>query len=371
MKNGLTLNIFSDLATPHNNTLVRELKSRVEVRTWYAYERLPGVVGGECYAHVHGESRIFGGRWIHPGALWHVLCHPEEEVVLVGWSNPTTRGLILLLSLLGRRFAYWSDHPVPRRRSFLKRWGHRVYLALLARRARPFFAVGRRAVEHFEELGIPRRHLVNLPVFIDVDLKKEDFAGQIDRRRKAFGVGEGELFLTSGSRFLYEKGFDVLLAALGELRRRGKGSWKLLLVGQGPEEERLRRQIDEEGLAGAVIVEGWMSPEGFTAAIAASDVHVHPARFDAYGGGTLHAMALGVPVVGSRGAGSARDRIDDGVDGLLYAGNSPGELARCLERLLDDPRLLCQMGRTARRKAERWTPARGAEILLKGLRDHA
>ena len=362
----VTLNILQDLATPHNNVLIKALKARpdVLVKTWYAYETMPGYPQTICYAHDLGRSEIFGGQSPNLGVLRYWLTHPNEKYLLVGWSNPTQRWLMLLSWALRRDFAYWTDRPLDKpERGWLNRAAHRVFLRILAKHARPFFAVGQHTIEYFASRDVSRENMVNLPIFVEVpqDLTAAR-AGAMAVREK-HGVQQGEILLVAGSRLLWEKGYDVLIEALAMLEPRLAQQCRLLLVGSGPEEPRLKALIDDRHLADRCTMLSWLPAAEFMDTIASADVFMHPARFDAWGGGTLHAMALGVPIIASNGAGAANDRVKHGISGLMYQNDDPALLRDCLRQVLEDPGLLKSMGAKARETAERWAPANGAEIV--------
>jgi glycosyltransferase involved in cell wall biosynthesis len=78
-------------------------------------------------------------------------------------------------------------------------------------------------------------------------------------------------------------------------------------------------------------------------------------------------MALGVPVIGSRGAGAANDRVEHGASGLIYQNDDPALLRDCLRQVLENPYMLKAMGAKARDTAERWAPANGAEIVRRTI----
>ena len=60
------------------------------------------------------------------------------------------------------------------------------------------------------------------------------------------------------------------------------------------------------------------------------------------------ALVRGVPVITTE-LGALPDAVEDGENGLLYAHDRPGELARALRRLRDEPRLLGDLRAGARR----------------------
>jgi len=69
------------------------------------------------------------------------------------------------------------------------------------------------------------------------------------------------------------------------------------------------------------------------------DVLVVPSIWqEAYGITVREAHLTGTPVLGSDIAGIA-EGIEDGVDGLLFKTGDDGDLARCLQRLIDEPEL--------------------------------
>ena len=364
------LNIFQDLATPHNNVLIKALKARPDmlVKTWYAYEKMPGYPQTICYAHDLGRSEIFGSQRPNPKVLRHWLIHPDEKYLLVGWANPTLGLLVMLSWALGRDFAYWTDHPKEKpNRGRLKQAVHRVFRRILAKRARPFFAVGQHTIEYFASRGIPRENMVDLPIFVEVPQDLAAARAGATAIRQRHGVQNGEVFLVAGSRLLWEKGYDLLFEALAMLEPPLAQRFRLLLVGSGPEEPKLKALINERHLADRCTMVGWLPAADFMDTIAAADAFVHPARFDAWGGGTLHAMALGVPVIGSSGAGAANDRVQHGVSGLIYQNDDPALLRDCLRQVLENPATLKAMGAKARETAERWTPANGAEIVRRAI----
>ena len=70
----------------------------------------------------------------------------------------------------------------------------------------------------------------------------------------------------------------------------------------------------------------------------ALDVMVMPSRHEGFGLAFIEAMAMGVPVVGTRVVGSV-DAVQDGTTGLLVPPDDPAALAAAILRLFDDPQL--------------------------------
>ena len=82
---------------------------------------------------------------------------------------------------------------------------------------------------------------------------------------------------------------------------------------------------------------------------AALDVMVMPSRHEGFGIAFVEAMAMGVPVVGTRVVGSV-DAVQDGTTGLLVPPDDPAALAAAILRLFDDPQLWGRLVDEARRR---------------------
>lgn len=129
-----------------------------------------------------------------------------------------------------------------------------------------------------------------------------------------------------------QKALHVLLDAVPRLLADDPGT-RLLIVGDGPLRAALERRARQLGIGDTVAFAGYQAD--VVPAYSAMDVFVLPSRYEGFGIVFLEAMALGVPVVGTRVVGS-EDAIVDGVTGLLVpSGDSPA-LAAAVLRLFAD-----------------------------------
>lgn len=361
-----TLHIVQDLATPHNNSLIRALRQRDGLRivTWYAMRTSSALpwkegLGGEV-------DNYYFDSWTNKARLmWTALFRPQERFMVIGYANFGTRFVLLTSWLLRRRFIYWTDNPAEHARSRLRNLLHKWALNIVRSRARPVFAVGRHTLGHLRDMGFSEEQMANLPVYIDLPLVDSALARPAIREK--YHVSDEQVLLVGASRLAYDKGYDLLIEGLARLDKPSLERVKLVIVGHGPELQRLGDMVSEPQLTGHVIFDGWLEPDEYERTIAAADVFVHPARFDAFGGGTLFAMAVGVPVVGSQGAGAVLERVEHGVSGLVYPAEDTAALAGCLKQLIDNPAQREAMGQAARQTAEQWPPSRGAETVHDAL----
>ncbi len=131
-------------------------------------------------------------------------------------------------------------------------------------------------------------------------------------------------FLASG-RFVARKNLDGLLRAYARYRGEASAPWPLVLVGDGPE----RAALEREAGAG-VHFAGFQQSEGLVAAYGRASAFVHPAWQDQWGLVVNEAMACGLPVLVSTGAGCAPDLVHG--NGWTFAPEDTAGLAALLAR---------------------------------------
>jgi phosphatidylinositol alpha 1,6-mannosyltransferase len=115
----------------------------------------------------------------------------------------------------------------------------------------------------------------------------------------------------------------------------------LVVVGGGPEEQRLRALLPRAHFLGV------LHGDDLGAAYASLDVFVHTGRHETYCQSAQEALASGVPVVAPRQGGPV-DVVDDGTTGFLYRPGDAADLASSVDVLHADPDRRHRMGLAAR-----------------------
>ena len=162
-------------------------------------------------------------------------------------------------------------------------------------------------------------------------------------------------------RLFAKNGVEYFVRALPAIVREMEGV-EAVLIGDGPERDRIEALIRELGLEERVRLLGARPHEEMPGLLASGDVAVFPSLMEATSVAALECMACGVPVAASR-VGGLPEIVDDEV-GALFRPADPGDLARTVVELLrsDD---FEGLGRRAReRVVERWSNRRLAERHL-------
>jgi colanic acid/amylovoran biosynthesis glycosyltransferase len=134
-----------------------------------------------------------------------------------------------------------------------------------------------------------------------------------------------------------EKGQAGLLEAFAEVSR-GRDDLGLVMVGDGPEADRLRALAAQPGISERVRFAGRLSEADTLAEIAKADILVLPRFMEGLPIVLMEAMAMGTAVIASRVAGIP-ELVEDGEGGLLFTPSNWDELASCIRRLVDDDAL--------------------------------
>ncbi len=164
--------------------------------------------------------------------------------------------------------------------------------------------------------------------------------------RVALGAVDGVPLVVGVGRLHAQKGWLDLVAAIAALRP----SWPRLavvVVGEGPAEQELRRSIDRSGLGDVMRLVG---PSANTAdELAAADVVVVPSHWESGPLVVAEAMALGRPVVATP-VGFVPDLVIDGLTGCLVPVGDPDALAAAITLLLRDPEEAERLGFAGRQR---------------------
>jgi PEP-CTERM/exosortase A-associated glycosyltransferase len=183
--------------------------------------------------------------------------------------------------------------------------------------------------------GIPASKITVIPNAVDID--KFEMGGKPDPELKLkLGLGSSRVLGFIGSFYAYE-GLDLLVAALPSILKQ-MPDVKLLLVGGGPQDAALKRQVMTLDLMDRVIFTGRVPHAEVNRYYDLVDVLVyarHPMRLTELVTPLkpLEAMAQGRLMVASD-VGGHKELIQDGKTGVLFHAGNAGDLASKVVGLL-------------------------------------
>jgi glycosyltransferase involved in cell wall biosynthesis len=159
--------------------------------------------------------------------------------------------------------------------------------------------------------------------------------------------GEGGARLRFGSigSLITTKQIDTVIRAFDRMGDRD--NVRLLVIGDGPEEQSLKAMVMRLGLSQNITFVGRVAPSKIPEYLAALDALILSSSSEGRPNAVLEAMAAGVPVIASDIAG-VRELIRDGTTGLLFPVGDDRELVTQMERLIGDPVLRVRLSEASR-----------------------
>jgi glycosyltransferase involved in cell wall biosynthesis len=180
--------------------------------------------------------------------------------------------------------------------------------------------------------------------------------------------GSLPLEILSVGRLSPEKGQVGLIEAFALAVARGLDA-RLVLIGGGPEEERVRAAVTASGVAGRVELRGRQPEAAVLEAMARADLFALSSLMEGLPVVLMEALALGLPVIAPAISGIP-ELVVDGETGLLYGAGDWAGLADALLRLSGDAALRLRLADAGRaRVLADFDAARAVVPLVKLFQD--
>ncbi|NEX92353.1 glycosyltransferase [Caulobacter sp. 17J65-9] len=148
------------------------------------------------------------------------------------------------------------------------------------------------------------------------------------------------------------KRFELLVEAFAQAAP-AHPDWTLVLLGEGPERDRLERLVADHGLAGRILLPGRAG--NMTAWYQRASLLALTSWHEGFPNVLLEAMAHGVPVASVDCPDGPRAIVRDGVDGLLVSPPEADAFGRALGGLMGDDVRRARMSDAAREVLDRFS----------------
>jgi glycosyltransferase involved in cell wall biosynthesis len=166
--------------------------------------------------------------------------------------------------------------------------------------------------------------------------------------RKRIGLKNDQLILLSIGSLNKNKNHALLINALAEMVT-SRNSLHLYIIGEGEEQEVLKKQIKELKLEKKITLLGLVDHKSISEWMKATDIFILPSRNEGTPNSLLEAMASGLPVIASK-IGGIPELIQENIEGLLFESDSKKDLKEKLNKLIKDNQLQDFLGKNAQKK---------------------
>lgn len=161
----------------------------------------------------------------------------------------------------------------------------------------------------------------------------------IDELKDSLGKHMGDVFLITTSRLVPKNAVDVCIKALPKL----PANVRLLVLGVGPEEARLRQLAMRMKVVTRVQFLGHIAHAELPKYLKASDIFIRPSRSEGMGNSFVEAMAAGLPVIATQEGGLSDFLFDEvrnpdkPVTGFAVDKNSPRQVVAQVLNIMAHP----------------------------------
>jgi glycosyltransferase involved in cell wall biosynthesis len=156
--------------------------------------------------------------------------------------------------------------------------------------------------------------------------------------------------ILSVGRLSQEKGHaDLIRAAAALNAMSGAPRFRVVIVGDGPERERLAQLVSRLGIEKRITFAGFQRDTPRYYAVAT--VVAVPSHSEGSPNVVLEAMAAGLPIA-ANAVGGVPEILQENVTGLMVPAHNPDAMAKVILRILSDEELRRRLGSAARARAE-------------------
>ena len=325
--------------------------------------RLTTEISRQTTAKVIG----WGGsqRWLPVFVPWAFLralaVLARGQVTLIHLSDPVLAPLGVLMRWLARVPVVVNAHGLDVTYSFPP---YQAIVPWCLRRLDRVICISRYTRDECIRRGVPADHCEVIPLGIDTEEYRTSLS-EVERRTwlSAWGIHptpsgprrsgmdaeygslrdgvptERRRFLLTVGRLVRRKGLLPFVSQTLPLLHAQRQDWIYLIVGDGPERQRLEAAVQTLGLSEQVRILGFLGREAIQAAYALADLFIMPnvptpGDPEGFGLVTLEARAAGAPVVAANLEG-IRDAITEEADGTLVTAEDWPGFAKAIESWLD------------------------------------
>lgn len=195
-------------------------------------------------------------------------------------------------------------------------------------------------------VGIKRQKLVQL--YNGVDIARFQRSTQRDLKATEIVFGTVGRLQAEKDQATLIRSFKLLIEYCSAVKT-NMPEPRLVLVGNGPDRGKLEQLISELNLNGRVTFLG--ARDDIPEQLNGIDVFVLPSLGEGISNTILEAMASSLPVIATAVGGNP-ELVDDGKTGLLVPSANPDEMAKAMQRYIDEPDLIEKHGVAGRKRVE-------------------
>lgn len=214
------------------------------------------------------------------------------------------------------------------------------FLSRVTQKITDYIVTNSKQIKYFliEHEGLNNKNIVIIPN--GLDLNAYSCSGNRIKIQEELGLSEDDSVIGFVSRLQAPKDHYTLLDAIEKMLVINK-KVKLLLVGNGMEENNIKNYIESKGLTECVLMLGYR--RDIPDLLSCMEIFVLSSKKEGQSIAIMEAMAMGLPVVATASGGTP-ELVDNEITGILVSPCDSDALARALLRLIEDKQLSNSLG---------------------------
>jgi 1,2-diacylglycerol 3-alpha-glucosyltransferase len=202
-------------------------------------------------------------------------------------------------------------------------------------------------LDGMKENGVYKK-LILFPNAVDIGAFLPVQENRRQELKKKFGI-KGVSLVYMG-RLSYEKSVEVVIQAYKKIVEKHPES-TLLVVGNGPQKNKLEKMVEELSLKKNVLFTGMLVGNDLVEAIQANDFFVTASKTENMPLSVMEAMSAGLPVIGVDSLGMP-EIVKDNENGFIVSPDHVDEFANRMDTLFKDANLRQKFAEGARKTAQ-------------------
>lgn len=276
------------------------------------------------------------GAYHNPAMISALRMEPPSTVVVHGWSYKTYYAVLRHAKGMGHRLCFRGETNLQMelaRRSLI-RVLRRALLHWVLRRCDYFLYIGQQSRGFYRYLGFAEAKLVFTPYAVDnLHFRNAFYPPEKASARAAARLPAGGFVFLFVGKFIAKKRPLDILRAFHLLEHKDA---LLVLAGEGVLRGEMEDYIRAHGMAGRVVLPGFVNQQSLPMWYHAADALVVSSDFgETWGLVVNEGMNAGLPLILSDRVGCAADLLSEGENGFGYPCGDVAALAGCMRELLN------------------------------------
>lgn len=309
-----------------------------------------------------GFSSVFPRSWkssFYPGILYYIVVKKPDVILAVADASQLTEFILApIAKIMNVRLVYWThgyDHGPRPTRGFLASLNkiRVVFIEFMLKQADSLILFSPAGKKYLVHKGVDERKIYVAPNTLNTEelfsLKSKVTEDDTRRLRKDLGLQETTKILLFTGRLT--KGKKVI-NAIKAFSLSGKSDVAaLVIVGDGPESEKLRKYVDDNKISGVIFLGAVFDEVYLSKLFCSSRAFVMPGYV---GLAIVHAYCYGLPLITEDIPYHSPEImfLKEGINGFKVKDNDIDELAKTMSMLIDDDDMAQVMSTNAVKTAE-------------------